>query len=220
MKSLLKVMLTLGLIFALTFVAGRLLGILTIDNVRLWLEWAQSVNPLWVVSLVILLLYADLLMAVPTLTITILAGFFLGFPTGAAASLAGMSLAAFSGYYVSRAWGESAIALLVRDPDERRVLADTFLQSGPGMIMLSRAAPIVPEVTACIAGATGMGFARYSMFFAISTVPYVAIASYAGSISSFEDPKPAIYAVLLLNFILWSGWFLLRRRRKTSRETY
>lgn len=218
MRSLLKVMLTLGSIFALTFVVGRLLGILTVDNVRLWLEWAQSVDPVWVLSVVVLLLYADLFVAVPTLTITILAGFFLGFPAGAAAAFAGMSLAAFSGFWISRVWGEGAIALLIKDPGERRSLSRSFQQSGPFMIMLSRAVPIVPEVTACIAGATGMPFARYCVFYAVGTLPYVLIASYAGSISSIESPQPAIYAVLLLNVVLWGGWFLFRRRTRQSRE--
>ena len=35
MKPLIKVMLILGAIFALTFVFGRLLGILTVENVKL-----------------------------------------------------------------------------------------------------------------------------------------------------------------------------------------
>jgi hypothetical protein len=42
MKPLVKVMLILGSLFALTFVAGRLLGILTVENVKQWLEWAES----------------------------------------------------------------------------------------------------------------------------------------------------------------------------------
>lgn len=54
MKSLLKVMLTLGGLFALTFVAGRLLGILTVENVQNWLTWAQSVDPVLVFALVVL----------------------------------------------------------------------------------------------------------------------------------------------------------------------
>jgi uncharacterized membrane protein YdjX (TVP38/TMEM64 family) len=218
MRSLLKVMLILGSLFALTFIAGRLLGILTTENVRLWLEWAQSVDPVWVISLVVLLLYADLFVAVPTLTITILAGFFVGFPAGAAAALAGMSLASFTGFWISRRWGEGAIAFLIKDPEERSLLARSFQQSGPVMIMLSRAVPIVPEVTACIAGATGMRFVRYVTFYAIGTLPYVMVASYAGSISSIENPQPAIYAILLLNFTLWSGWVMFRRRAKLSRE--
>ncbi|MFC6760128.1 hypothetical protein ACFQFQ_12530 [Sulfitobacter porphyrae] len=106
MKSLLKVMLILGGLFALTFVAGRLLGILTVENVQALLEWAQRVDPAIVFGLVVLLLFADLFVAVLALTITILAGVLIGFPAGAAAAITGMSLAAGTGYWISRVRGQ------------------------------------------------------------------------------------------------------------------
>ncbi len=74
MKPLIKVMLTLGSIFALTFILGRLLGILTVENVKHWLEMAGNVDPLWLTSTIVFLLFLDLFVAVPTLTITLLAG--------------------------------------------------------------------------------------------------------------------------------------------------
>lgn len=217
MKPLLKVMLMLGLIFASTFILGRVLGILTIENVRFWLTEAQNIDPLWVISVVVLLLFIDLFVAVPTLTITILAGFFLGFPLGAAAAFTGMMLAALCGYGLSRKWGDSVVRFLVKEESAREEMIVAFQQSGPAMIMLSRAAPIVPEVTACMAGVTHMPVARYFLFFALSTLPYVAVAAYAGSISSIESPQPAIYAALFLYAVLWIGWFLFRRSRKLLR---
>ena len=216
MKSLLKVMLILGALFASTFVLGRVLGILTIENVREWLEAVQSINTLWVVVLVIGLLFLDLFVAVPTLTITILAGFFLGFPLGSAAALTGMTSAALGGYALCRKFGDPFLRFLVKQESERVALKQTFQTSGPVMILLSRAAPIVPEVTACMAGATQMPLLRYLLFFLLSTVPYVAIASYAGSISSLQNPKPAIFAALALYAVLWLGWFLFRRHKKSN----
>ena len=214
MKPLIKVMLILGSIFALTFILGRVLGILTIENVKHWLELAQSVDPIWVAGTVIFLLFLDLFIAVPTLTITILAGFFLGFPAGATAALTGMSLAAFTGYTISSVWGDRVISLLVRNKNERLEMRETFGKSGPTMIILSRAAPIIPEVTACMAGATGMRLHSYALYFIISSLPYVLIAAYAGSISSTDSPQPAIYAVLLLYAVLWIGWYLFRQKTK------
>lgn len=212
MKPLIKVMLILGLVFASTFVIGRMLGILTVENIRHWLEMAQNVDPVWVAGTVILLLFLDLFVAVPTLTVTILAGFFLGFPLGAVTAFIGMSLAAFTGYILSRIWGHIGISFLVKDPDDRGDLANTYLRNGPVMIILSRAAPMVPEVTACMAGTTGMPFFRYGLYFTISTLPYALIASYAGSISSVDSPQPAIYAALLLYAVLWTGWYVFQRR--------
>jgi len=210
-------MLTLAAIFALTFVLGRVLGILTLENVKNWLEMAQSVDPIWVVATVIFLLFLDLFVTVPTLTITILAGFFLGFQLGAISAFTGMSLAAFSGYAISRKWGDNAVAFLVKDANDRHDMAETFNRSGPTMIVLSRAAPMVPEVTACMAGVTRMPISRYSLFFTISTLPYALIAAYAGSISSPDSPKPAIYAALLLYAVLWTGWYIFRRRSQKKR---
>lgn len=204
-------MLILGSVFALTFVLGRVFGILTTDNVKQWLQWAANIDPTWLIGTIVFLLFLDLFVAIPTLTITILAGFFLGFPAGTAAALVGMSLAAFTGYVISRVWGERPISLLVRDPADRRDMADAFKRNGPVMIVLARAAPIVPEVTACMAGATHMNFGRYVTYFSLSSVPYAVIASYAGSISSIESPQPAIYAAIFLYGGLWGGWYFFRR---------
>ena len=82
MKTLLKVMLTIAAIFASTFVLGRVLGILTEENVRAWLELASTLSVLTVIAVVIGLLFIDLFIAVPTLTIVILGGYFLGFELG------------------------------------------------------------------------------------------------------------------------------------------
>ena len=219
MKSLIKVMLILGSIFALTFVLGRVLGILTVENVKNWFEIAASGDPLWIAGSVILLLFLDLFIAVPTLTITILAGYFLGFTAGAVAAFVGMSAAAFTGYGISRVWGERPISMLVSKPSDRLEMSETFQRNGPVMILLSRAAPIIPEVTACMAGATNMNFGRYLTFFSLSTIPYVVIASYAGSISSVESPQPAILAVLFLYAILWTGWYFFRRKTRQTQES-
>lgn len=211
MKPLLKIMLILGSIFAFTFIVGRLLGILTVENVRGWLELAANTDPFWVAGIVIFLLFLDLFVAVPTLTITILAGYFLGFPFGAAAAFVGMFSAAAAGYTISRIWGEKPIGFLVKNVQQREHMIETFQRNGPVMIVLSRAAPIVTEVTACMAGATKMDFRRYLVFFLIGTLPYVLIATFAGSISSIESPQPAIFAVLFLYLVLWTGWYLFKR---------
>ena len=214
MRPLITVMVILACIFASTFIIGRAAGILTADNVRLWLEQIHQTDAIYVMVAVIVLLFADLFVAVPTLTITILAGYFLGFGLGASTAFLGVSAAAFSGYALCRRWGERGIALVVRDETERRDLEASFQTSGPVMILLSRAAPILPEVTACMAGATRMPLLRYAAFFSIGTLPYVLIAAYAGSISSLEDPRPAIYTALFLYAALWSGWFVVRRRSR------
>jgi hypothetical protein len=82
MKGLIKIAIIFALVFASTFFVARLTGIFSIEKIRIWFDWAQEIDPLLIFTLVTLLLFSDLFIAVPTLTITILAGYFLGFPYG------------------------------------------------------------------------------------------------------------------------------------------
>lgn len=211
MKTLLKVMIAIALIFASTFVLGRALGILTEDNIRSWLESASTFSAMTVFALVVSLLFVDLFVAVPTLTIVLLGGFFLGFELGLLAAMAGSALAAFIGYAICRKWGDAALAKVLRDSAKRSEMRISFEAHGPGMIMLARAAPILPEVTSCMAGMTRMALRRFALFWLIGTLPYMVIAAYAGSVSTIDNPMPAIYAALFLYGVMWLGWLAYRR---------
>lgn len=211
MKALLKVMLTIAAVFASTFILGRVFGILTEENVRAWLESANTLSIATVFAVVVTLLFIDLFVAVPTLTIVILGGYFLGFEFGFFAAMTGSALAAFVGYAICARWGEAGLSKVIRDDQQRGAMHDAFDTHGPGMILLARGAPILPEVTACMAGITRMPLGRFALFWMIGTLPYMAIATYAGSISTFNDPKPAIYAALSLYGVMWIGWYIYRR---------
>lgn len=203
----------MGLVFGTIFIIGRLTGILSLANVRQWLDYAQTINPLWVMLIIIALLYVDLLLSIPTLALTTLAGFFLGFPLGALTALIGVSLTASTAYFLSRQWGHRALAHIVKEDQAQQELVQAFHDNGPMMIVLARAAPMVPEITACLAGVTRMPFGRYATCFALGTVPYVIIASYAGSVSSISDPKPALIAAMGLYAVMWTSWYFFRRHQ-------
>jgi uncharacterized membrane protein YdjX (TVP38/TMEM64 family) len=214
LKPLIKVMLILLAVFSALFLLGRVFGILTIDNIRLWLEWASHIDLIFLALVIIALLAVDMFITIPTLSLTLLAGYFLGFPLGALTALLGTSMAVGLGYGLSRKWGEQFIATIIKDQTQLIDLKETFHTHGHIMISLARAAPMVPEVCACMAGATKMAFGRYSLFHLVGTVPYVLIAAYAGSISSVDDPMPAIYAVILLYSVGWIGWWGFQRHSK------
>ena len=80
MRQLIYLALGLALFFASTFLIIKMTGILSVEDIKLFLTEAHEVAPVYVALAVILLLVADLFIAVPTLTVTILPGFFLGFP--------------------------------------------------------------------------------------------------------------------------------------------
>jgi len=212
MKTLLKVMLGIAAAFASTFLAARALGLLTQENIRQLFEGIGTISSAGLFAIMVGLLFVDLFVAVPTLTIVLLGSYFLGFELGLLAAITGSAFAALSGYAICRRWGDPALARIVRDERQRHEMRDAFKLHGPGMIVLARAVPILPEVTACMAGITAMPLRRYTLFWTIGTLPYVTIASYAGSISTLDDPRPAIYAALGLYAVMWAGWSIYRRR--------
>ncbi|MFC1747216.1 TVP38/TMEM64 family protein [Pseudomonadota bacterium] len=211
MKSLVKLFLIIAAVFASTFIIIKYTGLLTVDQIEGWLVQAKDVSPIYVGSIVALLLFADLFIAIPTLTIIILSGYFLGHTYGAMAALTGTMLAGILGYWISFYFGNGIMAFLIKDEEKRREAIGAFDKGGFAMILLSRAIPILPEATACLAGMTNMRFWKFFLAWSISTIPYVLIATYAGSISSIDDPKPAIFAVIIISSCLWVSWFFYHR---------
>jgi uncharacterized membrane protein YdjX (TVP38/TMEM64 family) len=216
MKELVRLILIIGGIFALTFIAVKLTGVLTVEQIEGWLAFAKEASVLHVALIVIALLFIDLFIAVPTMTTTMLAGYFIGAVFGAAAALTGLMIAGISGYVISRHFGDRILNSLIKDQDKRNEVISTFNQHGFIMIILSRAVPILPEVTACLAGLTRMKFWKFILAWSISAVPYTIIAAYSGSLSTLSDPKPAIFTAIGIWGALWLGWFLFRRATNTK----
>lgn len=218
MKPLTKVFLIIAACFAATFLLIKGTGILTVEQIEGWLLQARELSPIYVGTLVALFLFADLFIAVPTLTVTILSGYLLGHTYGAVSALSGVILAGIGGYTLSRYYGDAILGFLVKDEDKRNEAIMTFRKHGFMMILLSRAMPILPEVTACLSGMTRMSFSKFLLAWLISSVPYILIVTYAGSISSIENPKPAIYTAIGLSLVLWSAWFLYHRVRNKTKS--
>lgn len=216
MKALIKLILSLAAVFALTFVIIRFTGIISIEKIENWLTIASNANHLWVSLIVIALLFADLFIAVPTLTIMILSGYFLGHLNGAITSIVGVTLAGVTGYLVSYYHGEKLERFIIKDPQEQKDARQKFARHGVVMILFSRALPILPEVSACMSGLTKMPFYKFLIAWMISSVPYAVVATYAGSISSVDNPKPAIFAAIILSIFLWCGWFITQKVKKVS----
>ncbi|WP_102404275.1 VTT domain-containing protein [Vibrio sp. 10N.261.55.A7] len=213
MKPLIKAMLILAAIFATTFVLLKVTGVLSIEQIESWLTHAQALSPLYVGGLTVVLLLADIAIAMPTLTVTVLAGFFLGSGLGALFAIVGMSLAGLAGYGLGKRYGDRVLLFLLKDEAKINEAKSAFQRNGLGMILLSRAVPILPEVTACLAGATNMTLSRFMFAWLLSSVPYCMIAAYSGSISSLGNPKPALITAAVLTASLWVGWYFFRKTK-------
>jgi uncharacterized membrane protein YdjX (TVP38/TMEM64 family) len=212
MKQLLTIALILASAFASTFIVIKATGILTIEDIKNWLAIASEINPAYVALTVIILLFADLFIAVPTLTICILSGYFLGWSMGGLASTAGMMLAGVIGYWICWAIGPKLLMRIYKDPIKLAEMQDIFSEHSTSVILMCRAMPILPEVVSCMAGANKMAFVRFIAYYSISTIPYAFIAAYAGSESSLTNPMPAIFTAIGISLTLWFSWFIFLRR--------
>jgi len=219
MKDLVKIMLVLALIFASTFVIVKTTGLITIDGIKQALVHAQQIHPAYIMFIVVGLLFSDLFIAVPTMTVSILAGYFLGWPMGATASLAGFYLAGTTGYAISRAYGYRLLNHIYKNQERLDDIHKIFSEYGPIMLIICRAMPILPEVSCCMAGATRMSFSRFLLMYSLGTVPYTLIITYAGSISSLEKPTPVILVAIGVSLALWLSWFILGQKMQSIRKT-
>ena len=211
MKDLIKLMVVLGLLFISTFILLKVTGVLSLDQVRDALTAARQTSPIYLALLIVLLLYADLFVAVPTMTVSVLAGYFLGWPLAVAATLMGFFLAGITGYLLSRKYGSALLHHIYRNGEKLNEIESAFQRTGPWLLIICRALPILPEVSCCMAGATRMKFGKFLLLFAMGTIPYSLIVTYAGSISTLEHPQPAIYTAIAVNLFLWGSWHLIKR---------
>ena len=192
-KAILRFVGMLVLVFSLTLLLFKGLDILSIEDIKLWLQEAQKWSPIWVGSLIIALLIVDLFIAIPTLSLTILSGFFLGLEMGILFSSLGLMLAGMLGYFISRYHGAKLLNWVCKNESEQIGMIHLFQTFGPLSLLLCRAAPMLPEITSCLAGTTRMPFWKYVLYYALGSLPYSAIAVYSGSISTVDNPSPALY---------------------------
>lgn len=214
MRPLLKVMAVIFAVFICIFILVRLTGLFTIDDVNSWLTAAKTLSPVWVTTLVIALLILDLFISIPTLYLVMLTGFILGPVSGFVVCLSGFFAIGFLGYGLGHRFGRALLSRIVAKKEERLELSNAFHQNAVAMILLSRALPMLPEVTACLSGMTRMPIRTFALSWLASSAPYIAIASYAGSISSVQNPMPAIYAALGLASVLWIGWAIFHKYQR------
>ncbi len=216
MKALFKFVLLLGAFFTFTLIVFKVLGILSVEDIKDWLEYALELSP-WIVGLIIVsLMLVDLFIAIPTLSLTILSGFFLGLELGVFYSTLGMLGAGTLGYLISRFHGEKLLKYISKDEAQILEMKELFTRFGPFSLMLCRAAPMLPEVTSCLAGVTKMPYLRYLLFYLIGTLPYSIIAAYSGSISSIDNPSPAIFTFIGIFgglSLIWAGFLYFNKNQ-------
>lgn len=219
MKDLIKTALVIATCFAATFGILVATGLMQRDDVVHWLEQARLIDA-WIVALIVIaLLVADLFIAVPTMTVTLLAGYFLGPVFGALAAATGMITAGVMGYVISNRFGRSVLRRIITDEGRLHEMEQVFSRYGLTVLMICRAMPILPEVSCCLAGITRMRFVKFGFGYLVGTVPYVLVCTWLGAQSSASGPMPAIWGAAVVSIVMWSCWFfLIRHHRRSNRK--
>ena len=213
MKLLLKTVFILLLFFSSTFLIIKLTGILTVEDIKYYFEVLKAQPSYFVGALVVTLLFADLFIAVPTMTVIILAGYFIGFELASLYVFVGLFSASVTGYVLSRLYGEKLLRKVSKDEKQILQMKEVFNEHGTLMLVIARALPMLPEITSCLAGTCKMPFYKYLLAWAIGSIPYLLLIAYAGSISDLSNPKPALYTAFAVTGCLWLAWFVFLKRR-------
>ena len=202
--------------FTCTFLLVHFTGALTVEKIKGWLEFAQTASLMYVVLVVILLMFADLLIPVPSLPVMLFTGYLIGPFWATVATMTGLLLAGSVGYGLSYRYGDKLVKFILKNEEKRKEAIATYLRHGPIVIILSRAVPMLPEVSACMAGLSRIPFVKFVALWMVGMLPYTVVATYAGHKSSIENPQPAIIAVLCLIGSLWTGWFYFSCRNRVK----
>lgn len=187
MRTTLILSISLIALFSSTVLLNGIWGILSPEEIRSTLDVLKE-NPKLLACVIFTVLAIDSLLAVPTITTVVLAGYFLGPLAGGLVSSLGILMAGSICFWGARFCGMFNIASV----QKRAQVTATVGRVGPVPLLLSRAAPMLPEVLSILAGAGGMPAARYYVYFCIGNVPFAFLAAWAGSSSSFEKPWPAL----------------------------
>ncbi|WP_445783999.1 TVP38/TMEM64 family protein [Sphingorhabdus sp.] len=212
MKDLIKIAVILALAFASTFIIIKSTGLITEEGVSAFLQQAKSINPWWLAALVVGLLLIDLLIAVPTMTTILFAGFLMGPIYGGLASATGLMLLGVTGYGMGYRIGRPVLMRLFKDEKRLPEIETAFARNDLLLLFVCQAMPILPELSCTLAGIARTRFPRFLFGYAVGVVPFAFIVAYAGSISTLSNPSPAIYTAIGVSVILLLFWTLLKRR--------
>lgn len=220
MKLLIKSVLILVAILTSTLLIIKFSGILTVEDIKEIFSNLKSQPSYILGALIVLLLFVDLFIAVPTMTIIILAGYFIGFELAVFYTFIGLLSASLTGYFLSRKYGNKVLDKLSSNEEQKLQMTQLFNKHGVLVLVLSRAVPMLPEISSCLAGTCKMSLKRFLFAWSLGTIPYLCVIAYAGSISNLDNPMPAIYAAIGITVVFWFLWLIFMKinKLKTQKE--
>ena len=156
------------------------------------------------------------------MTIIILAGYFIGFELALLYTTIGLLSASLTGYFLSNKYGMKVLDKLSSNEEQKDEMTTLFNKHGVLVLVLSRAVPMLPEISSCLAGTCNMSLKRFLTAWFLGTIPYVCVITYAGSISNLDNPMPAVYAALgitMLFSLVWMVFIKINKRNSVKLDT-
>lgn len=151
----------------------------------------------------------DLFVPMPSGAIMAALGLIYGFFLGGVISTFASFMAGLVGYTLCRAIGPRAAAWIA-SPAEIERLSGFFERTGMWAIAVSRLLPWIPEIIACLAGLSGMSFARFATGNLIGSIAVGFLNAYFGSRGEI-DPETLAFVILLPYFLIPVFLFILAR---------
>ena len=219
MKSLIKLYLIIIGVFALIFALVNLTGLLSVADIKAYLEQIQQAGKIKIFLIVAVLLASDVFLSVPTILIVTYAGHILGFGWGLLASTTGMLTSGIIAYLLCLFSGNKMLSVLIKDKKQIDEVNSIFHRMGFGMLVIARALPMLPEATCCLSGMMKFNFFKFLIYYLAGTFPYAIVLTYLGSVSSANNPYPAFIGIGVVYVVLYLLWFFkLRYNNKSLTE--
>ncbi len=212
MKSLIKLYIIIISIFVLIFIMVNLTGLLSVADIKDYLEHIQQAGKMKIFFIVTVLLASDVFLSVPTILIVTYAGNILGFGWGLLASTTGMLVSGTIAYILCRFSGTKMLRILIKDKKQIDEVNRIFHKMGFGMLIIARALPMLPEATCCLSGMMKFHFVKFLLYYLAGTLPYAVVLTYLGSVSSAGNPYPALGGILVVYVVLYLLWFVKLRQ--------
>ncbi len=212
MKSLIKLYLIIIGIFALIFALVNLTGLLSVADIKNYLEQIQHAPKITIFLVVMILLASDVFLSVPTIFIVTYSGNILGFVLGLTASTLGMLMSGTIAYVLCRWSGKKALKILIKKEEEIDEVNSLFHKMGFSMLLIARALPMLPEATCCLSGMMRFHFIKFLLYYLLGTLPYAIVLTYLGSISSSNNLTPAISGIVGVYVLLYLIWYFKLRK--------
>ena len=197
-------------LFALIVVPFLLLGERL--EAHLSADIAAAGSNLAIAIIAIWALLIDVFLPIPSSIIGAVAGAKLGLLVGAMVTWLGLTLGCLVGYATGQLAGRPFLNRLV-GVSERKSAEEKFSQHGYLYLLISRAIPVLSEVSILTAGTLGLSWKKFALWIFVANVPVSFVYAYAGVFAIGFGVLWAALAGVLIALLLYIALARIAYRR-------